>query len=102
MGAVSRTRSDWERVVSDFRRSGMKQRDFCRSRGVAVSTLQYWMRKLRGDGKKLQIVPVRVVSGSSGDRAELEARVGSVALRFSSEVPAAYAIALLRGLAESC
>jgi transposase-like protein len=102
MRVVARTRSEWERLVADFRDSGLKQKDFCRSRGVAVSTLQYWIRRLRSDGKKLQVVPVRVVHRDGARQAELEAHIGPVALRFSSEVPAAYAVALLRGLAESC
>ncbi len=99
---MARTRMEWERIVADFRGSGLKQKAFCRSRGVAVSTLQYWIRRLRGDGKKLQVVPVRVVHRAGDTRPELEARIGPVALRFSSEVPAAYAVAVLRGLAESC
>jgi len=82
----------------------MKQGDFCRSRKVAVSTLQYWIRKLRREGarKRVQVVPVRVIRGTPVREAELEARVGAVAIRFTSEVRAEYAIALLRGLAESC
>lgn len=99
---MARTRSEWERIVEDFRGSGLKQKDFCRSRGVAVSTLQYWIRRLRSDRKKLQVMPVRVVHRAGERQPELEARIGPVALRFSSEVPTAYAVALLRGLAESC
>jgi hypothetical protein len=80
----------------------MKQRDFCRSRRVAVSTLQYWIRKLRREGAGVQIVPVRVVRGMPAREAELEARVGAVAIRFTSEVRSEYVAGLLRALAESC
>lgn len=104
MAAVARTRNEWERIVSDFGRSGMKQEDFCRSRKVAVSTLQYWIRKLRreGAGARVQVVPVRVMRGTPVREAEIEARVGAVAIRFPSEVRAEYVAALLRALAQSC
>lgn len=50
----------------------------------------------------MQIVPVRVVRGMPAREAELEARVGAVAIRFTSEVRSEYVAGLLRALAESC
>ena len=41
------TREEWARLVAACRRSSMTQAEFCGSRGIAISTLQYWSRRLR-------------------------------------------------------
>ena len=91
--------------MAEARRSGQTQIEFCRQRGLAVSTLQYWMRKLRRrlpPGQPVQIVPVRVVPGAVRELAEVEARVGAVAIRFRAGTAVEYVSALLRALAEPC
>ena len=43
---MSRTgRSDWQSVVERFRGSGLSQKRFCETEGVALSTFSYWMKK---------------------------------------------------------
>ena len=41
------TRADWKKRISQWERSGQSQRAFCAERSVALSTFQWWRRKLR-------------------------------------------------------
>ena len=34
-----------EKILGDYRRSGLSQREFCAQAGIGVSTLQLWQRK---------------------------------------------------------
>jgi transcriptional regulator with XRE-family HTH domain len=34
-------------IVEEYRESGLTQREFCEARGIAKSTLGYWLRKGR-------------------------------------------------------
>jgi len=34
-------------IVEEYRESGLSQREFCAARGIAKSTLGYWLRKSR-------------------------------------------------------
>lgn len=36
----------WREVCGEFRDSGMTRKAFCESRGVALSTLGYWLKRL--------------------------------------------------------
>lgn len=36
----------WAKLVGDWERSGHSQREFCRRRRLALSTFQWWRRKL--------------------------------------------------------
>jgi transposase len=38
-------------MVERYERSGKSQREFCEGEGISLSTLQWWMRKARGDAK---------------------------------------------------
>jgi transposase-like protein len=98
---VAKNRKDWERIVAEFQRSGATQGVYCRRRGVALSTLQYWIRKLRNThaGPEVRLLPVRVEHAA--DRA-IEARVGDVALRFEAGTSPAYIAAVLQALRAPC
>jgi len=36
----------WREICGEFRDSGMTRKRFCESRGVALSTLGYWLKRL--------------------------------------------------------
>ena len=57
----------WTATCEEFRRSEESQRDFCKERGLALSTLQYWLRKTRPEPEETKpaaLVEVATVSGS--------------------------------------
>jgi transposase-like protein len=41
-----------EEILEEYRKSGDTQRVFAREMGVAVSTLQWWLRRARSGGKE--------------------------------------------------
>ena len=49
MGYVRRSASQWRELIGELRRSGQSQAAFCASRGVALSSLGNWLRKLKGE-----------------------------------------------------
>lgn len=40
-------RAGWERLVAEYERGDETRRAFCDERGLSVSSLDYWRRKLR-------------------------------------------------------
>jgi hypothetical protein len=42
--------ADWERRIAAWQRSGLSQRLFCERRGMALSTFQWWRKRL-ADGQ---------------------------------------------------
>lgn len=52
----------WSQHIEAWKASGLSQRAYCKREGIAVSTLQWWCRRLRGNGRAetLQFVPVAV------------------------------------------
>ena len=47
-GALRRER--WVKHVADWQRSGQSQREFCAARRLALSSFQWWRRRLRDGG----------------------------------------------------
>ena len=52
----------WRAICAEYRESGLTQKAFSRNRGVALSTLQYWLRRTRSQqdtqASARQLVPV--------------------------------------------
>jgi hypothetical protein len=46
MARVARE-TDWPALVADFRRSGLTQAAFCRSRRLSLHAFRYWLYRLR-------------------------------------------------------
>lgn len=61
---------DWTKLIEQYRSSGETQAEFCRSRGLALSTLSL---KLRGTRKTKSFVKV-----GTSDRVELELKDGTL------------------------
>src|SRR6056297_2890652 len=65
--AASSCNRQFHPTCEEFLRSEESQRDFCKARGLALSTLQYWLRKTRPEPKETEpaaLVEVATVSGS--------------------------------------
>lgn len=37
----------WRRIADNWRKSGLSQRVFCQEQGVKLSTLHYWMKRIK-------------------------------------------------------
>src|SRR6266566_7271683 len=66
-----RTRAEVRQLVAEFVNSGMRQSEFCKSRGLSFSTLdrhlkkRRWKRKKRSTRADGQLVPVELASRKS-------------------------------------
>lgn len=109
---MGRPRQDgWERIVADFRRSGLTQEAFARQRDVKLTTLQSWLyrrvpaarvgRRTQGDRSSPAFVPVAVRPRALWARPDVvEVQLSSgVALRFAPSTDLAYVLRLAEGLA---
>lgn len=55
-------REKWVEVVEEYERSGLTQAEFVERRGVALSTLQSWLRRRRAQrAGPVRLVPVEVM-----------------------------------------
>src|SRR5690606_26679475 len=54
----------WAQHIEGWKSSGLGQRRYCEREGIAVSTLQWWCRRLRenGGGDTPRFVPVAIRS----------------------------------------
>ncbi len=61
-------RNYWRALIEECRRSGLRQAEFCRRRGIAPGTLSFWKHKLSHEAPPA-FVPVQVVAARrpSGD-----------------------------------
>jgi hypothetical protein len=62
-GTKRRSREEIKRLVLEFEASGLRQNEFCRSHGLALSTLQRQLRKRRlneGEAKSNRLVAVEL------------------------------------------
>lgn len=102
----------WSEVLRQFRESGQTRNAFGRERGIAVSTLNYWLMRqkrktLNGDAarsvssRKMVFSELKLESmaGESGWAMELVSPMG-LTMRSRKELPADLLIRLLRG--EGC
>jgi len=57
VGYVRRSESDWRRLIQEWAQSGQSQEAFCRTRGLALSSLCNWRRKLKGESESSGLPP---------------------------------------------
>ena len=57
-----RSRAEADRLVSEFERSGLRRKEFCAARGLAVHTLDAWRRRVAQSQGDEKIVPVEIVA----------------------------------------
>jgi hypothetical protein len=58
-----RSRAEAERLVSEFKQSGLRRKEFCAARGLSMHTLDAWRRRIADSGSGEKIVPVEIVEG---------------------------------------
>jgi hypothetical protein len=56
-----RSRTEAERLVSEFEQSGLKRKEFCAAHGLSVHTLDAWRKRVAQSGLGEKIVPVEIV-----------------------------------------
>ena len=59
-----RSRSEVERIVLGFERSGLSRREYCERSGLAVQTLDWYRRKVRASRTAPTLVPVRIAKAN--------------------------------------
>jgi transposase-like protein len=113
--AARRRRSPNEirEILEDYRRSGLSQSKFCERRGLALSTLTYWLSKDRkrsaGDPSqkslaRRQLVPVQIVDRArpqNSHNLEVESAHGYL-LRFPSGLDPALLAKYMHALEDRC
>ena len=83
MSTFEERRVRWEQICREFRQCGMTQTAFCKERGIAPSSLAYWLNPARGisaghQKRKKQctdLVPVATLS--IGKSSVLRLRIGN-------------------------
>ncbi|MBU8901059.1 IS66 family insertion sequence element accessory protein TnpB [Corallococcus sp. M34] len=106
--------AEWRRLVLELEESGQTHKEFAAAKAVPVSTLQFWLYKLRREAMRASappvLLPVEVVDSTAlsarrggasacGPPALLEAAHPSgVVLRFPVGTDVAYLRAVLAGL----
>ena len=63
MGKQTRSAEDIRRVIQEFESSGLRRREFCRRRGIRVTTLDYWRRV---EVRQPRLVEVEVAASEPG------------------------------------
>jgi len=63
MGKQRRSAEDIRRILREFESSGLRRREFCQRRGIAVTTLDYW-RRVRV--RQPRLVQVEVAPSEAG------------------------------------
>src|ERR1700738_844735 len=74
-GRKRRSREEIQRLMMEFASSGLRQNEFCRKHGLALSTLQRRLKKRRldqGEAKSSRLVAVELASkGRDGNNRTL-------------------------------
>lgn len=108
LAGMRRSREEWQSLVGELRDSGVRVADFARRKGLRVNTLQWWRWKLRGDVVKAgpvtlaKFVPLRPAGSAVSGSQVVEARVGSVVLRFECGTDVDYVATLIGQLERVC
>ena len=74
MSTAEERRARWQQICREYRDSGMTRVEFCEARGIARSTLGYWLNPARGTSpsyrnnkqRQTDLVPVATVAISTG------------------------------------
>ena len=97
-------RQFWEQEVGRFEGSGLRHEEFCRQRGLRLTSFRSWLYRLREEEASRPAMPaaplarfVEVVEATpSGSPVGCLLRVGGVELQLTSLPSAAYVVELAR------
>ena len=103
-------REEWLRLVSEYERSGLQQKEFVAKHDVSLSSFQYWLYKQTRSASKFEVnpkqrfLPVEVVGSpapaarvTSERLVELAVR-GALVLRFTVGTDTRYVAELVAAL----
>jgi len=63
-----RSQAEGERLVCEFKQSGLGRKEFCAARGLNVHTLDAWRKRIGQSKIREKIVPVEIVGEAAGPR----------------------------------
>ena len=55
MGKPTERALEMKRVVEEYGESGLRRREFCQRRGIALTTFDYWRRELAAKPKLMRV-----------------------------------------------
>ena len=109
MGRARRSRQWWTQKVEQWRRSGLKAREFAQREGLAVGSLWWWSSELgrgtrakRGSAAQSKPVPLEVqlaAPRASYLAAQIEVEAFGVVVRVPGGSDVDYVAALVRAIA---
>lgn len=95
---MAKSREYWEKIVREYEGGHWTQQQFAKRRGVAVSTLQYWLRRVRQARPKgnAKMLPVRLATVDASAPGHVQVFVAGTELRFSVGTDPAYIASVVR------
>lgn len=57
-GKVRRTSEEWHEILTQWKRSGLSAKEFCRKEELQLSSFQRWQQKLDGSSEQHDFVTV--------------------------------------------
>lgn len=79
-GVRDRRRGETDKLLGDYRASGLTQKLWCEERGIALASLRYWLKREREEAKGYSLVPVEL-EGRRGGNGRLDLQVNGVELQ---------------------
>lgn len=79
-GVRHRRRDGTDKLLADYRASGLTQKHWCQERGIAVTTLQYWLKRECDSAKGYSLVPVELEGHRVGN-GRLDLQINGVQMR---------------------
>jgi len=97
MVASAARKKEWQKLVTQWRASGLSQRAFALEHGVTQKQISYWSRSPAATKPLPEFVPVRVMSAAAAVAISLRSEHGWT-LTLPQDVPASWLAEMLRGL----
>jgi hypothetical protein len=96
-GVRHRRRAETDKLLADYRASGLTQKHWCEEHGIGITSLRYWLRREREEARGYSLVPVEV-EGHRGGNGRLDLQVNGVDLRVGAGSDLRALAALLKEL----
>ena len=96
-GVRHRRRAEADKLLADYRASGLTQKHWCEERGIGIASLRYWLKREREEARGYSLVPVEV-EGRSGGNGVLDLQVKGLDLRVGAGSDLRALAALLKEL----
>lgn len=96
-----RGREFWSEMVTEFERVGGSQTAFARERGLATTSFQRWLRRLRAEARPMRFVEL-AAAVEPPPSTLVRVRLGDVILEFDALPPVEYVAALCGQLGGRC